>query len=372
MMLERDTYREAVSDITLSDEAGMEMLENAIRRKERWSQRWRVQTMAVVAGIMVVALSANGICFAATGMNAWDLFQTIYQGNSKEAEAISQNFQKVEDDLVYGNLRHTLEEYWYDADAGMAYFIIRTDSLDGSPLNAKDLGYCVEPHFNHHGLMSVDSEKPVMSEDKTSARTYYHIMISYDERDGYQFKEFAAASEEALVVSLEVKDGGLNEDGEQTYKELGVFVMEPTDVMKMKRLDVDCSALEDCTGINIVGGGMRLSFDKQFEKENGEEDYPFGILELKMKDGISCVVVGELPEGDWETESEDGEITGFKSDTADYTGDKFLGILGASGSGFDGYSKSGYSTQFNCTFNRFIDIEDVVGVYVDGVELPIK
>ena len=317
---------------------------------------------------MVVALSANGICFAATGMNAWDLFQTIYQGNSKEAEAISQNFQKVGDDLVDGNLRYTLEEYWYDEDAGMAYFIIRMDSLDGSPLNAKDLGYCVEPHFKHHGLMSVDSEKPVMSEDNTSARTYYHIMISYNERDGYQFKEFVPASEEALVVSLEAKDGGHNEDGEPTYKELGVFVMEPTDAMKMKRLDLDCSALEDCTGIDIVGGGLRMSFDKEF----GEEDYPFGILELKMKDGTSCVVVGELPEADWQIESEDGEITGVKSDTVSYTGDKFLGLLGGSGGGFDGYSKSGYSTQFHCTFNRFIDTGNVAGVYVDGVELPIK
>ncbi len=370
MMLEHDTYREAVSDVTLSDEAGLEMLENAIKRKERWSQRWKAQTLAVVAGIMVVALSVNGICFAATGMNAWDLFRSIYRENSKEAEVISQNFQKVEDYLVDGNLQHTLEKYWYDSDAGMAYFIIRTDSLDGSPVDVKEDSYEIDPHFNHRGLMSVESGEPIVSEDKASVWKYYHIMISYNERDGYE--DFAAGSAEALVVSLEVKDGGPNEDGEQPYKALGSFVMEPTDIMKMKRLELDCSALEDCTGINIVGGGMKLSFDKGYGREF-EEDFPFGILELKMKDGSSSFVVGELPEGNWQTENEDnGEITGFKSAEMDLTGDKLLGVLGSSGSSFDGYSKSGYSSEFNCMFNRFIDIDDVAGVYVDGVELPIK
>lgn len=374
MMLEHDTYREAVSDVTLSDEAGMEMLENAIQRKERWSQRWRVQTMAIVAGIVVVALSANGICFAATGMNAWDLLQTIYHGNSKEAEQISQNFQKVGDDLVDGNLRHTLEEYWYDADAGMVYFIIRTDSLDGLPLAADATDYVVSPEFNHHGLISVASEESVMSENKTSARTYFHAIVNYKEdKEKYQnpAKE-AIASADALIVSLEVEDGGVNEDGEPINRELGSFVMEPTDVMKTKSLDLDYSALENCTGIKIVGGGMRMSFDKRFGKQNGEKNYPFEVLELKMKDGSSCVVVGELLEGDWEIVREDREIIGFKSDTKDYTGDKFLGLVGASGSGFDPYSKSGFSSKFNCTFNRFIDIDEVVGVYADGVELPIQ
>jgi len=120
MMLERNTYKEAVSDVRLTEEAGMEMLDNAIKRKEQWSQRWRVKTAAVVAGIFVVVLSANGICFAATGMNAWDFFRQIYRSTSEEAEVIARNFQEVGETLVDGNVQYTMENYWYDPDAGMA------------------------------------------------------------------------------------------------------------------------------------------------------------------------------------------------------------------------------------------------------------
>ena len=56
MMLEHNTYKEAISDVKLTEEAGMEMLENAMRRKQQWSQRWRVKTAAVVAGIFVALM----------------------------------------------------------------------------------------------------------------------------------------------------------------------------------------------------------------------------------------------------------------------------------------------------------------------------
>lgn len=374
MILEHNTYKEAVSDVNLSDEAGMEMLENAIRKKERWSQKWRSQAIAVVAGIMVVALSANGICFAATGKSAWELFKATYRENSKEAAVIADNFQQMGDSVVSDNLSFTLEEYWYDTDNGMAYFTIRTDSLDGSPLSEDEELYVVDPSFNHTGSMNV-SHKTVVSEDKTSIWRYYHVMIAYNKDDNRDMRWApsvrAGGSEDALLVNLEVADGGVNEYGCATYKEAGSFLLEPTPSMKMKNLDLDCSPLAECKEIKVTGGGIKLYFANAYG-EGHEKEHPFGMIELRMKDGTSCFAVEDLPEGDWEILSEaDGEITGYKSESMDITGDRYLGGF-SGGAGINYYGESLYCSEYSCMFNRFIDLDDVVAVYVDGVELPIK
>ncbi len=370
MMLEHNTYKEAVSDVRLTEEAGMEMLDNAIKRKEQWSQRWRVKTAAVVAGIFVVVLSANGICFAATGMNAWDFFQHIYRSTSEETEVIARNFKEAGQTLVDGNVRYMLENYWYDEDAGMAYFTIRTDSLDGKPLDDDDDAYVAAPKFNWISGSSSVGYEPIVSKDKLSIRRLYHVSMSHpeDAEKVYWRPEVeAGASEASLVVEIQASAGGVK----PTYKDVGSFILEPTELMKMKRLDVDYSVLEHCTGLDITGGGMQVLFTTKYGEETIE--YPFGYLELKMKDGSSCYVVEDcdrLPEGDWKLESnKDGEITGWKSETMDITGDRYIGGGFGGGSGDDGMN---VKYEFGGMFNRFIEIDDVVAVYVDGVELPIK
>lgn len=374
MMLERNTYKEAVSDVRLTDEAGMEMLDNAIKRKEQWSQRWRVKTAAVVAGIFVTILSANGICFAATGMNAWDFFQHIYRSTSEEAEVIARNFEEVGETLVDGNVQYTLENYWYDVDAGMAYFTIRTDSLDGKPLDQDDDAYIAYPRFNWLSGSSTVGYEPVANKDKLSARRLYHIVMAHqkDAEEVYWRPEVeAGASENSLVVNMYANDGGLNENGMPTYRDIGSFILEPTDAMKMKRLNLDYSMLENCTGFEVTGGGMQVLFKTEYGKK--EIEYPFGYMELKMKDGSSCYVVEDadrLPEGNWKIQSDkDGEITGWKSETMDITGDRYLGGGFGGGSGDDGMY---VETEFSGMFNRFIEIDDIAAVYVDGVEMPMK
>ncbi len=394
MMLEHNTYKEAISDVKLTEEAGMEMLENAMRRKQQWSQRWRVKTAAVVAGIFVVVLSANGICFAATGMNAWDFFQHIYRSTSEETEVLARNFREAGQTLVDGNVQYTMENYWYDVDAGMVYYTIRTDSLDGKPLSEDEDAYYAEPKFNWiSGSSSVGFES-VVSEDKLSIRRLYHVLISHpkDAQEVYWRPEVeAGASKDSLVVNIQAKNSEENENGGvrnatitikgeegyveedvlSTYKDIGGFVLEPTELMKMKRLNIDYSVLENCTGLDITGGGMQVFFKTKY----GEEKiiYPFGYMELKMKDGSSCYVVEDetrLPEGNWKIQSnKDGQITGWKSETMDITGDRYLGGGFGGGSGDDGMH---VDYEFSGMFNRFIEIDDVAAVYIDGVELPMR
>ena len=179
MVLEHNTYKEAISDVRLSEERGMEMIENTMKRKEKWSQKWKVQMAAIAAGIVVVVLSVNGICFAATGMNAWDLLQSLYSDNGEEAEMMSKMFRESGETLTDGNLQFTLERYWYDKDEGMAYFTIRMDSLDGSRLDDSEDAYMVNPYFNSYGSMSVGHGEPVVNEDATSITMHYSAMIAY-------------------------------------------------------------------------------------------------------------------------------------------------------------------------------------------------
>ena len=163
----------------------------------------------------------------------------------------------------------------------------------------------------------------------------------------------------------------MNEHGMATYKDIGSFILEPLDMMRMKMLNVDYSVLEHCSGLDITGGGMRILFTTRYGEEKIE--YPFGYLELKMKDGSSYYVVEDverLPEGNWKMESnEEGEITGWKSETMDITGERYLGGGFGGGSGGAGMN---VEYEFGGMFNRFIEIDDIVAVYVDGVELPIK
>ncbi len=368
MLLEHNTYKEAISDIRLSEERGMEMMENTMKRKEQWSQKWKAQMVAIAAGIAVIILSVNGICFAATGMNAWDLLQSLYENNGEEAEMMSKMFRESGETLTDGNLQFTLERYWYDKDNGMAYFTIRTDSLDGSRLDDPDV-YVVNPRFNSFGSMTLTSSEPVMSEDGTSFTKHYSLMLAYT---GGGEEESPNATEgispDAQVYTIEVKDGGLNEHGFPTYKKIGPFVLEPTGTMP--NLQLDGSSLEHCVKVSLTGGGMRMFFDTDFDLENDKG--PFNIVEIKMKDGTTASVVQALPEGNWEPISggKDGiEIIGYKSDTVDMSGERFLGGFSCSGGG------SGEDHNMKCAFiskfNRFINIDDVESVSVDGVELPI-
>lgn len=368
MLLEHNTYKEAISDIRLSEERGMEMMENTMKRKEQWSQKWKAQMVAIAAGIAVIILSVNGICFAATGMNAWDLLQSLYRNNGEEAEMMSKMFRESGETLTDGNLQFTLERYWYDKDNGMAYFTIRTDSLDGSRLDDPEV-YVVNPRFNSFGSMTLIPSEPVLSEDGTSFTKHYSLTLAYvsgGEEDSPNATE--GISPDAQVYTIEVKDGGLNEHGFPTYKKIGQFILEPTGTMP--NLQLDGSSLEHCVKISLTGGGLRMFFNTDFDLENGEE--PFNIVEIKMKDGTTASVVQALPEGNWEPilgGREGVEIIGYKSDTVDMSGERYLGSFSYGGGGSE--EDHTMKCQFISKFNRFINIDDVESVSVDGVELPI-
>ena len=115
MMLEHNTYREAISDVKLSDDVGMEIMEGAIRRKEQRTQKLRARAIAALAATFIIAFGANGICYAQTGMNIWDLLgATYHETEDATAANLAEGFQKSGQSITYGNLQFTLEYYYFE------------------------------------------------------------------------------------------------------------------------------------------------------------------------------------------------------------------------------------------------------------------
>ncbi|MCI9530138.1 MAG: DUF4179 domain-containing protein [Lachnospiraceae bacterium] len=372
MMLEHNTYKEAISDVKLPEEIGMDIVEGAIQRKERRTQKLRARAVAAIAGVFILAFGANGICYAQTGMNIWDLLDSVHhKTDSATAAAITENVQQSDDTILYKNLKFTLESYYFDPINCEAYYTIRTDSLDGSVLSTENIEGVSEYYFSSSpdrmafetgGGSCAPSNSVYANETHTSIRTYYHDVYHF-ENDG--------RPEDTMKVNLEVKSGETVENG-ITYHEYAIadnFVLQPTGQIPCRY--ADGSSLDGCTNIKITTGGICFTFDKYFDLEENEP-YPIGLVTFTMKDGTSYYMFDAPPEG-WEmleaADTLDG--TGYRTPDGEVPKDSVLGTF-AGGGGFDGYAKSGWKFEFFSTFNSLINIDDIASIHVDGVEMPLK
>lgn len=372
MQLDNTTYREAIKDIGLSDEEGLELWGNAVRKRKRQRQKRYAQTAAAVC-VLVVAAAGNGICYAKTGQNVWELFQsTMYKDSrNEEVNMIAENSRISGETIKDGNRQYTLEYYWYDAEHGDAYFAIRTDSLDNTPLQEGSKEYILEPvSYGNYGGAQIHESDPVFSEDKLSVTRYFYLMYSYLHE---------GKNTDKMGIELNVEDGGVNEYGCQIWRPLGQFDLEPTGETKSCYAD-GSSALEGCREIRITGAGMQMSLDRNLKLElamegkdaNEIDPTPFSFLDIEMKDGTVCHILGKLPEGDeiiWDKDT--GKCVGYSHQGEAVTGDAYLGAV-IGGGGFDPYGASAWEEIFAVVFDRFINVEEIARVYLDGKELPLK
>lgn len=359
MQLEPNTYREAIADIDLPDEEGIRLFGNAVQKRGR-QRRKRYAQAAAVACVLVMATAANGVCYAKTGQNVWELFRsTMYPDNrNEEVTLIAENSKISGETIEDGNRQYTLEYYWYDAQSGDAYFAIRTDSLDETPLQEGSGEYLLNPiAYGNYGGIQIHESDPVFSEDKMSVTRFFYLMFSYSNQSG---------NVEKLGIELDVEDGGVNEYGCPTYRQPGHFDLEPTGEMKSCHAD-GSSVLKGCRKIRITGAGMQMSLDR-----NPDLEPPFSFMDIEMKDGTVCHILGKLPAGDeilWDEEM--GECAGYIHQGETVTGDAYLGAV-IQGGGFDPYGASAWEDMFTVVFDRFIDVEEIAGVYLDGTKLPLK
>lgn len=334
MMLDQITYKEAMSKAELPDETGMRLLEEAYGQKEQRRRRWHVQ-IAVFAGILIAAVSANGICFASTGQNVWDLFNAVYQSAvDEDVTAIGEEFRECGESVTDGNLKFTLESYWYDKESVEAYLAVRIDSLDGSKLDAKSAdGYFVLPETG--GCAGSTVSDPVISEDGKSVWTYHHISCAYD-IDGKTYD------------TLRIKFTGNSEERNESW-EFGSFVLEPTGTMRVR--EIDCQALEGCSKASLSGTGVKLFYNKSKEECREPER-----IETRLADGtVYWLDLRPVPDYGMRLTEELPEhvvtVTGGSIDMREF--------------------EEGVVVYF-MDFKDFIDIDSVEAVSVNGVELPLK
>lgn len=380
MMLEHNTYREAISDVKLPDDVGMEIMEGAIRRKEQRTQKLRARAIAAIAATFIIAFGANGICYAQTGMNIWDLLGATYHKTEEATAAnLAEGFQKSGQTITYGNLQFTLEYYYFDPINCEAYYSIRTDSLDGTPLNLENIADSDISHewtfgsspnrkggFEPGGWTSNGPISPSYVNDAhTAIQMFYHDVYTY-ENEG--------SPEDTMEVFLNVRDGEEVENGITYYKYKkaeGSFLLKPTG--QLKSLYADGSSMDGCTTIKVTTGGICLYFHNNIGYD--PEEYPFHLITLKMKDGTNYYVFDAPPEG-WEPlDREALDASGNFQDTGYRTPDgeeiPRESILGQFSGGGGGGGKYMWNYDFSGTFNSLINVDDIAGIYVDGVEMPL-
>ena len=367
MILDHNTYSEAISGIRLSDETGRNLLEDAIERKERRMKQWKVKAAAAVAGIFIFVLGANGICFAKTGMNVWDLFQSLYhESDNKETQAIAETFRESGESFVDEMLqvKFTLEYYWYDNENGGLYFSMRADSLDGSPMTEKKDRWDVMADamtFQNGGSGSSKSSEPVYNDDQSSMWKYYAVSFMSPDKEA-EFYDKA-------TIEVYGADGDPADESTQWTKS-NTFEVEATG--QMKYLTLDESRIDCCTRAEVSGAQIFFFFDKNINLEDEDEESPFTYVELKMADGTSYYVMN-FGANDIEaiTDENTGETTAFKVGETKIPQERVLSNF-ACGGGGNGETESGYLYGYHATFDSFLDIDELKSVWVDGEEVPFK
>ena len=164
MKLNHDIYEEAMENVKLSDERGMKLIEQAMHQRNQRGQRRKLQAAAVVAAILTVAFSLNGICYAQTGKNVLEMFTVLFGNeNVEEMAELMDGARESGESVVYENLKFTLQYYWYDQENAEAIYTLRIDSLDGTPLDEEQIN---EKYIVLERSRFVSSYDRVVSKDK--------------------------------------------------------------------------------------------------------------------------------------------------------------------------------------------------------------
>ncbi|MEY8516821.1 DUF4179 domain-containing protein [Lachnospiraceae bacterium 29-84] len=416
MKLNHDIYKEAMENVRLTDDVGIELLHRAAQQnklQETQRRKWKPQAaVAAIACILFISFSINSICYAQTGKNVWEMFTSFYgDSSSDELAPIVQKTEYSGKTFTYRNFEFTLEDYWYDQENASAYYAIRTSTLDHTPITmqfdweayAESLGlhlykdslptpealadtyegYSFWPRNIYGG--STSSSEPRVSEDGTSVVQYYFNNELYN-KSGQPLDNL-----EIEIYCSYDKDDEVVEDT------IGTFHLAPTG--KMEARTIDCSSMKYGTdNCKITGAGISLYFDGIFQdllEHNPDpldtsRDIPFNKLEIVMSNG-------DVYRSDYMGYSRD-TIPIYDSDgnilNADQMSPEEVERAKKAPNGthphaydipehlhlfYGNWTNNNYDEEknnewsvFSGTFEDFIDISQIVAVYIDGKEMPLK
>ena len=377
MKLNHDIYREAMGNVRISDETGQMLLREAAQKNAQDKKKWKKQLAAAAALILMVSIGANGICYAQTGKNVVEMFAGIF-GNVNAQDipdslaALAGAAKECGQSITDGNLKFTLEYYIYDKDNTEAFLAIRTDSLDGTPLDMDSILY------NYSFMMdcsnSMTWSEPSYNEGKTTAWVYYHSI---------EMENAQGNSPEKLDIPVE-KIGAYLEDGMYDTETIGCFSgLEPAGQLKTRY--VDCSFLEYCdTKATITGGKFSLVFNKNLQDVAFTLDAPLHFIEIEMRNGHVYRIGNEKNfrlKGKMPIYNTKGKLLNAE----DFTEEE-LEFLGNQTSASEGIDSSGnihtvYGEGFRCDagrstysahFDDFLDVDEITAVYIDEIKMPLE
>lgn len=345
MNLSHDIYEEAMENVKLSDEKGMRLLEEAAYQKQQRGQRWKLRASAIVAAILTVSISLNGICYAQTGKTALEMFMSLYErGDMEEVGALVRETKICGDFIVYENMKFTLVYYWYDQENVEAFFAIRVDSLNGTPLDAETVQemYYILPGGGWYSSSNNPGYETIG--DGTSLMGYYYTAGAYD-KSGNPVEK----------MSIRIS---------KYQTEIGTFELEPTGQARARYADFDVQG-KDSMQIRITGAGLKVFLSDIWDMEDktsprnilDKEHKPFRVLDVVMKDGAV-----------------------YRADTtplSNYHGEEIVvteeeeNIHKCDWECFMGPRDENWAV-FSFSFRDYIDVDDIAGVYIDGTELTLK
>lgn len=348
MKLNHDIYEEAMENVKLSDERGLKLIEQAMHQRQQRGQRRKLQVAAVVAAILTVALSLNGICYAQTGKNALEMFTVLFGNeNVEEMAELMDGARESGESVVSDNLKFTLECYWYDQENGEAIYTMRIDSMDGSPLDIEKINqeYIIMDR-RWTGGYSYDSES---NKDKTSYKQYCYVEGVLDQSGNPVDK-----------INIEVCKY------EDDCPAIGGFTLEPTG--KMKARYVDFSFLKECSSkAKITGTGWTVRFDHKWL----EYEEPFDTVDIVMKDGTVYRSGFHPTPQVLPIYNADGEVLNEEELEGEPSEEQLI-YCGYSSINDNFPGKEGIWGVCHVSFRNYINVDDIEAVYMDGVELQLE
>ena len=332
MKLNHDIYEEAMANVELPEETGMRLLHESSHRKMQRRQKQKLRAAAAAAAIVTKNISFNGICYARTGQNAIEMFVSLFQqANMEEISTLAQETRESGESFTHENLKFTLERYWYDKENTQAFFTIRTESLNGLPLDVEDIKetYVILPTAEFASCSNANSE---LSADKTSLLEYYTTQNAYDNLG-------------TSVNEMQIRIRKYQQD-------IGFFTLAPTGQAKTRYADFGRLKAKN-TWAKITGAGLTFSLDYAVTKDKK----PFEILDIVMKDGViyRSDNSNHLP---YTAEAiEEMEKENIRLCTHDI---------------FSNSYRDKTWTNYSVSFCDYIEVDDITAIYADGNELMLR
>ena len=139
MKLNHESYEKAFSNITLDDRIGMELVSNAKVKRLRRKKKITSQVAAAIICLVLAGGAGTGICYAQTGTDPIHFFAMMFQHASMEAVyQVADGFVESDQSLTDGNVRVTLDSYFYDKEKGIIISNVTFSTIDGSDFYTKD------------------------------------------------------------------------------------------------------------------------------------------------------------------------------------------------------------------------------------------